>query len=90
MPTLKLPDGSIKQVPPGTRPRDVAEGIGKRLAQAAIAAKVNGTVVDLNTLLPDGSGWTLFDAQAVNSRGQIVGGGIHNGEFHAYLMTPVH
>lgn len=45
--TLKLPDGSARQVPPGTRPRDVAESIGKRLAQAAIAAKVNGTVVDL-------------------------------------------
>src|SRR5690348_11579691 len=50
--TLKLPDGSAKQVPPGTRPRDVAEGIGKRLAQAAIAAKVNGSVVDLDRELP--------------------------------------
>ena len=46
--TLKLPDGSARQVPPGTRPRDVAESIGKRLAQAAIAAKVNGAVVDLD------------------------------------------
>ena len=50
--TLKLPDGSAKQVPTGTRPRDVAEGIGKRLAQAAIAAKVNGTVLDLDRELP--------------------------------------
>src|SRR6516165_7103485 len=49
---LKLPDGSIKQVPEGTRPREVAEGIGKRLAQAAVAAKINGTVVDLNRELP--------------------------------------
>src|SRR6516164_4595074 len=48
MVTLKLPDGFAKQVPPGTRPRDVAESIGKRLAQAAIAAKVNGTVIDLD------------------------------------------
>ncbi len=55
--TLRLPDGSIKQVPEGTRPRDVAESIGKRLAQAAVAAKVNGTVVDLDRELtppPDG------------------------------------
>jgi threonyl-tRNA synthetase len=50
--TLKLPDGSARQVPAGTRPRDVAEGIGKRLAQAAIAAKVNGAVVDLDRELP--------------------------------------
>src|SRR5436305_5121437 len=46
--TLRLPDGSSRQAPPGTRPRDVAESIGKRLAQAAIAAKVNGAVVDLD------------------------------------------
>ncbi len=44
--TLRLPDGSIKQVPEGTRPRTVAEGIGKRLAQAAVAAKVNGLILD--------------------------------------------
>src|SRR5205085_808727 len=50
--TLKLPDGSTRQVAPGTRPRDVAESIGKRLAQAAVAAKVNGEVVDLNRELP--------------------------------------
>jgi threonyl-tRNA synthetase len=45
--TLRLPDGTTKQVAEGTRPREVAEGIGKRLAQAAVAAKVNGTVLDL-------------------------------------------
>ena len=50
--TLKLPDGSARQVAPGTRPRDVAESIGKRLAQAAVAAKVNGEIVDLNRELP--------------------------------------
>jgi threonyl-tRNA synthetase len=50
--SLKLPDGSVRQVPPGTRPRDVAEAIGKRLAAAAVAAKVNGTVVDLDRELP--------------------------------------
>ena len=50
--TLKLPDGSARQVAPGTRPREVAESIGKRLAQAAIAAKVNGEVVDLDREFP--------------------------------------
>jgi threonyl-tRNA synthetase len=45
--TLKLPDGSSRSVPPGTRPRDVAEAIGKRLAKDAVAAKVDGTIVDL-------------------------------------------
>jgi threonyl-tRNA synthetase len=51
--TLRLPDGSTKQVPEGTTSREVAESIGKRLAQAAIAAKVNGTVVDLDRELPE-------------------------------------
>src|SRR5262245_44062112 len=46
--TLRLPDGSTKQVAETSRPREVAEGIGKRLAQAAIAAKVNGQVIDLD------------------------------------------
>jgi threonyl-tRNA synthetase len=60
MPTLKLPDGSVRQVPARTRPRDVAAAIGKRLAQAAIAAKVNGTVIDLDRELPDGDGEVPF------------------------------
>jgi threonyl-tRNA synthetase len=50
--TLKLPDGSSRQVSPGARPRDVAADIGKRLAQAAVAAKVNGEIVDLDRELP--------------------------------------
>src|SRR5205807_8549444 len=58
--TLRLPDGSIKQVPEGTRPRDVAESIGKRLAQAAVAAKVNGTIVDLERELAAGNGELSF------------------------------
>jgi threonyl-tRNA synthetase len=58
--TLKLPDGSIRQVPEGTRPRDVAASIGKRLAQAAIAAKVNDAVVDLDRELSDGNGEISF------------------------------
>ena len=45
---LKLPDGSIREVAPGTRPRDVAESIGQRLAAASIAARVNGEIVDLD------------------------------------------
>src|SRR6516165_1788843 len=58
--TLRLPDGSTKQVAEGTRPREIAEGIGKRLAQAAVAAKVNGAVVDLERELHDGSGELSF------------------------------
>jgi threonyl-tRNA synthetase len=58
--SLRLPDGTVKQVPEGTRPRQVAESIGKRLAQAAVAAKVNGTIVDLDRELTDGNGEQSF------------------------------
>src|SRR5437879_4904449 len=58
--TLRLPDNSTKQVSEGTRPRDVAETIGKRLAQAAVAAKVNGAVVDLDRELPAVDGELAF------------------------------
>lgn len=46
--TLNLPDGSKRQVAPATRPRQVAEAIGKRLAKDAVAAKVDGKIVDLD------------------------------------------
>src|SRR6266487_1944959 len=51
--TLRLPDGSTRQVAGGTRPREVAEAIGKRLAKDAVAAKVDSTVVDLERELPE-------------------------------------
>jgi threonyl-tRNA synthetase len=54
--TIRLPDGSTKSYPEGIRPREIAESIGKRLAQAAVAAKVNGTVVDLDRELTNGTG----------------------------------
>jgi len=45
---ITLPDGSIKQLPEGSTVFDLANSIGKRLAQAAVAAKVDGIVVDLS------------------------------------------
>jgi len=53
---IKLPDGSVKDYPEGVSPRDVAEGIGKRLADAAIAAKAGDRVIDLDWPLENGTG----------------------------------
>jgi threonyl-tRNA synthetase len=44
---LKLPDGSTKEVPKGTTALDVAKSISPRLADAALAAKTNGDLIDL-------------------------------------------
>ena len=49
-----------------------------------------GPMVDLNTLIPPDSGWTLFEANEINNRGQIVGTGQLPGNdiIHAYILTP--
>ena len=52
---IKLPDGSVKGYPEGVSPREVAEGIGKRLAEAAVAATAGGKVVDLDLPLENGT-----------------------------------
>ncbi|MGZ4813496.1 MAG: TGS domain-containing protein, partial [Terriglobales bacterium] len=44
---IKLPDGSVKDVPKGTTALDIARSISPRLADAALAAKTNGNVIDL-------------------------------------------
>src|ERR1035438_1010480 len=45
---ITLPDGSKQSVPAETRPLDIARSISPRLADAAIAAKVNGEMFDLS------------------------------------------
>jgi len=48
---LTLPDGSIKECERGTTVLQVAEQIGKRLAKAAVAGKLDGKLVDLSTAI---------------------------------------
>src|SRR5579863_819560 len=45
---IKLPDGSTRDVPKGSSALDVAKSIGQRLADAALAAKTNGDLIDLS------------------------------------------
>jgi probable HAF family extracellular repeat protein len=45
----------------------------------------NGTMSDLNDLIPPGSGLTLGYANSINNAGQIVGTG---NSFRAFLLTP--
>ncbi|MES3154102.1 threonine--tRNA ligase [Sphingomonas faeni] len=45
---ITLPDGSVREVAPGTTPADVAAAIGPGLAKAALAARIDGQVRDLN------------------------------------------
>ncbi len=45
---ITLPDGSVREVAPGTTPADVAAAIGPGLAKAALAARIDGQVRDLS------------------------------------------
>ena len=45
---IALPDGSVREMPPGSTPADVAAAIGPGLAKAALAARVDGELRDLN------------------------------------------
>ncbi|HEX3352725.1 MAG TPA: threonine--tRNA ligase [Terriglobales bacterium] len=44
---VKLPDGSVKDVPKGTTALDIARSIGQRLADATLVAKTNGDLIDV-------------------------------------------
>ncbi len=45
---ISLPDGSVREVEPGSTPADIAAAIGPGLAKAALAARVDGELRDLN------------------------------------------
>lgn len=44
---IKFPDGQVKEFEKGITPFQVARSISERLAEEALAAKVNGSVIDL-------------------------------------------
>ncbi len=50
--SLTLPDGTVRAAPRGTTARAVAESIGPRLARAAVAARVDGEIWDLDRPIP--------------------------------------
>ena len=47
-------------------------------------------MLDLNSVLPAGSNFLLYEATGINDTGQIAGTGIANGtDYEAFLLTPV-
>jgi probable HAF family extracellular repeat protein len=61
---------------------------GARGGHAFLYSREQG-LVNLNDLLPSGSGWDLVSALSINDHGQVTGYGYHNGAEHAFLLTPV-
>ena len=60
---ITLPDGSVREVAPGTTPADIAAAIGPGLAKAAIAAKVDGELRDIGRPLESNAKLALVTAK---------------------------
>ena len=66
--TVLLPDGSARSVPDGTTIAELAAGIGRRLAAAAVAAELDGVLVDLSSRLVDGANVRIVTADTDEGR----------------------
>jgi probable HAF family extracellular repeat protein len=82
-------------------PYGSATGLNSRGQIVGVSSKSDGTephallwedgdVTNLQSLVPTRSGWLLQFAGSINDRGQIVGWGLNNGKFRAFLLTPAH
>src|ERR1700759_5203424 len=60
---ISLPDGSVREVAPGTTPADIAAAIGPGLAKAAIAARVDGELRDIMRPLESDASLALVTAR---------------------------
>ena len=61
---VSLPDGTLKSLPVGATSLDLAQGIGSRLAKAAVAAVVDGKETDLTTSLAAGAKVSIITAES--------------------------
>jgi threonyl-tRNA synthetase len=62
--SVRLPDGSQRELAEGTTAAEFAQAIGPRLAKAAIVATVDGHQVDLSSPLADGSEVAIVTADS--------------------------
>jgi threonyl-tRNA synthetase len=62
--TVTLPDGSRRDYPAGVTPAEVASSIGRRLAEAAVAARVDGALVDLGRPIDADAEVSLITAES--------------------------
>ncbi|MCL5746112.1 MAG: threonine--tRNA ligase [Acidobacteria bacterium] len=61
--SITLPDGSIRAVPAGTTPLDIARSIGQRLADDAVVARVDGALWDLTRPLEKDSALEILTSR---------------------------
>jgi len=64
---ITLPDGSVRSVPEGTPPADIARSISSRLADDAIVARVNGNLWDLTRPLEGDAKLEILTTKSVEA-----------------------
>jgi probable HAF family extracellular repeat protein len=89
-PATELGDLPTRHIATAVAVNDNGQAVGSSCCQNGSQAVLfaGGTVTDLNTLIPPGSGWVLGQASGINDAGQIVGEGIHNGVLRGFVMSP--
>ncbi len=68
---LKFPDGTSREFPAGTTGLEVAESIGPRLARAAVAVKLDGTLLDLTRQLHESGDFEVITDTTETGRGVL-------------------
>lgn len=66
--SIKLPDGSARELTTGATGADLAASIGRRLADAAVIVEVNGQLKDLSATLDDGDTVRIITADSDEGR----------------------
>ena len=67
MPVITLPDGSTREYAQPVTPYDVAADIGPGLAKAALAARIDDQMIDLNRVLEEDTNLALVTAKDTDS-----------------------
>lgn len=69
--SLQYPDGTVVSHPDGVTGAEVANSIGARLGQAAVAVRVAGTLLDLSRPLPGGGQFEVVTEASEEGRAVI-------------------
>ncbi|MFW6033461.1 MAG: TGS domain-containing protein, partial [Phycisphaeraceae bacterium] len=70
---ITLPDGSVKEYPAPVTARQIAEDIGPGLAKAAIGAKIDGELTDLDRPIARDAEVAIVTRPRTNKKGESKG-----------------
>jgi hypothetical protein len=63
--------------------------VGNNHSHAFLYSDALQAILDLNERIDPELGWELQVAAGINDSGQIAGYGLHNGQMHAFKLTPI-